>query len=192
MNGRDLSEVRALIRRFALSAFNALSSGLIVKTGAGTYAARTITSADASLTVTNGDGVSGNIDLSVAPTVLLGSITTTSGSSQSLSSLTLTPYRFLRLTFAGVGTDNAAWVLRVDGVQVSGTFNAAAVLRGIMDIDLTNGVFSAAITNAAANASAVATAYSGDTDITTATTTVTVSTSAGSFDNGSLRVYGIR
>jgi hypothetical protein len=123
---------------------------------------------------------------------LLGTILTTSGSSQSLTSLDLTPYKFLRLVFEAVSTDNASWVLRVDGIQISGTFAAANLLRGAMEIQLSNGVFWASLASAATNASAVATAYCGDTDITTATTTVTVSTSAGAFDLGNVRVYGIR
>jgi hypothetical protein len=126
------------------------------------------------------------------PTPLLGTITTTSGTSQSLSSLDLTPYKFLRLVVVAVSTNNAAWFLELDGKQVSATDNAAGVQRGIIDIDLTDGTFSANLARAAFNTSAAAAPYSGDTDITTATTTVTVSASAGTFDNGSIRVYGIR
>lgn len=122
----------------------------------------------------------------------LGSITTTSGASQSLSSLDLTPYRFLRLTFVGVSTNSASWLMQVDGLSIiSPAQNAAATLRGIMDIDLTNGVFSSQIGSAGTNASTNGSGFVGDTAITTASTSVTVSTSAGAFDAGSVRVYGI-
>jgi hypothetical protein len=220
MNGRDLSEVRAMIRRFAqgvvniadvvgltaalankqdadadLTAIAALgSTGIAVRTAADTWAQRTITSADATVTITNPGGVAGNIDLSVSGggTTFLGTITTTSGSSQSLSSLTLTTYKFLRLTFVGVSTNNASWLLQVDGLDITGTPQAAAsVLRGSMDIDLANGVFTSQITNVGANNSAASSNFAGDTSITTASTSVTVSTSAGTFDAGNIRVYGI-
>lgn len=50
-----------------LGALAAVSTtGLLARTGAGTAAARTITSTDSSVTITNPGGVAGNIDLSVA------------------------------------------------------------------------------------------------------------------------------
>jgi hypothetical protein len=50
-----------------LTALAALAStGLVARTGSGTYAERTITSTDSSVTITNPGGVAGNIDLSVA------------------------------------------------------------------------------------------------------------------------------
>lgn len=50
-----------------LTAIAALSgTGILAHTGAGTYAERTITSADSSVTITNPGGIAGNIDLSVA------------------------------------------------------------------------------------------------------------------------------
>jgi hypothetical protein len=50
-----------------LTALAALAStGIVARTGSGTYAERTITSTDSSVTITNPGGVAGNIDLSVA------------------------------------------------------------------------------------------------------------------------------
>jgi hypothetical protein len=124
---------------------------------------------------------------------LLGTITTTSGSEQGLTSLTLTGYKQLVLVLVGV-TVNGSGQLRVH--QASGTgqvvINAASsgAQRGIVIIDLDAGVFSAAVAAASASASAVASAYAGDTTITTASTAVYISGTL-SFLSGSVRVYGV-
>ncbi|HMZ92935.1 MAG TPA: hypothetical protein PLD56_00290 [Chitinophagales bacterium] len=69
------------------STVNALASlsttGLIARTGSGTLATRTITAGSANLTVSNGDGVSGN------PTVDIGSSVVTLTGTQTLSNKTL-------------------------------------------------------------------------------------------------------
>lgn len=55
------------------------SNGLIARTGAGTAAARTITSGDSVVGVTNGDGVSGNPTLAIAGMTQYGVIVGASG-----------------------------------------------------------------------------------------------------------------
>lgn len=44
-------------------------TGFVVQTAAGTWATRSFASGDGSITVTNGDGVTGNVDLAVDPSV---------------------------------------------------------------------------------------------------------------------------
>jgi hypothetical protein len=133
-----------------------------------------------------------SVALNLLPTVLLGTITTTSGSSQSLSSLVLTPYRFLKLVFVGVSTLSAPTILFAAGQQVFAIGASGDTVRGIMEIDLSNGVFSSNLVNAAVNSSAIASPYAGDTATTNASTSVTVSLSGGSFDAGSVLVYGVK
>jgi hypothetical protein len=65
----------------ALAALDA-TAGVLVQTGADTFARRTITSADGSVDITNPGGVAGNIDLSVSREMeLVETIATTSGTS---------------------------------------------------------------------------------------------------------------
>jgi hypothetical protein len=127
----------------------------------------------------------------VLATVLLGTLTTTSGASQTLSSLTLTSYKFLRLVFHGVSA-GASGNITVDGSTVVAISGAADTFRGIVDVELVNGTFSASLANTTANAGAVATPYSGDTNLTTASTSVVVAVSTGAFDAGSIRIYGVK
>lgn len=136
----------------------------------------------------NGNSLLGSGDVVIAAGMtLLGTITTTSGASQSLSSLDLTPYKFLVCTISAVSFSGAGH-LRIDGIQCSpATSTAAQTVSGILHLDLANGIFaSGAVVNAGAG-----TLYIGDTAYTTATTTITFSASSGSFDAGSILVYGV-
>lgn len=117
----------------------------------------------------------------------LGTITTTSGSSQSLSSLTLTGYKFLKLSMNAVSL-SAAGSIFMNGVSISATLAGGAdTVVGTVDIDLTNGV---GASSSALASGAAPTARGFASGLTTASTAVTVTTSAGTFDGGSLRVYG--
>lgn len=132
--------------------------------------------------------------VSVGSMTLLGTITTTSGSTQSLSGLTLTKYKFLRCVIIGVSTNTpgSATLLRMDGRDIAdSTVNSGVEWRGIVDVDLTVGTFSANIAFSFTNSSGVSTPYAGDTSITTASTSVSFSLSGNSFDAGSIAVYGI-
>lgn len=135
----------------------------------------------------NGNSLLGSGDLVIAAGMtLLGTITTTSGASQSLSSLVLTPYKFLVCTVDNVSFSGGAH-LRIDGIQCSiATGGAAGVILGVLHLDLANGIFSSNVSTAGAGS-----VWVGDTAYTTATTTITFSASAGSFDAGSIRVYGV-
>jgi len=63
----------------ALALHNLASSGMIARTGAGTVAARTITGTAARISVTNGDGVSGNPTIDIASTYVGQTSITTVG-----------------------------------------------------------------------------------------------------------------
>lgn len=186
-----------------LTALAALATtGLISRTGAGTMAARNIVSADTSVVVTNPGGVAGDINLSVATyvaaqiaaippvsTVFLGTITTTSGASQSLSGLTLTGYKFLRLSFNGVSL-SVANNIEVNGNVVAIAAAAADTFRGIVDIDLATSIAQVNLANVVSTM-AVAAPRAGVIPLTTASTSVTIGATGGTLDGGSVRVYGI-
>jgi hypothetical protein len=126
------------------------------------------------------------------PVQLLGTLTTTSGASQTLSSLDLTPYRFLRLVFVGVSTSASTGSVTVGGSAVVATTAGSNTWRGIVDIDLTDGTFCATLASVGASAGAVASAIAGGCTLTDASTSVVVETTVGNFDAGSIRVYGVR
>lgn len=124
----------------------------------------------------------------VGRTTLLGTITTTSGASQSLTSLTLTGYNFLRLLFNGV-SGSGSGNISVGSLIVSQSPAGSDTLYGFMDIELSTGIGSAAL--GSSNGATVTAQKVGTTGITTASTSVTVSISAGALDAGSIAVYGI-
>jgi hypothetical protein len=126
------------------------------------------------------------------PMQLLGTLTTTSGASQTLSSLDLTPYRFLRLVFVAVSSGSPTGNLTVDTEVVAVITASSNSWRGIMDIDLTDGTFSSNLADVGSTDSAVSISYAGDVSLTTASTSIVVAVSTGAFDVGSVRVYGVR
>lgn len=173
------------------------TDGMIARTGAGTVAARTLT-AGTGISISNGDGVAGNPTitntLTVEATVLLGTLATTSGTSVTLSSLVLTPFKFLKVVFRGVGTSDAASNLRIAGDECSAPLgNAGNRFYGIAEIDLSDGTWAAMIgVNISAGGSGLGTMYGGNSGYTTATTSVAFSIDVGTFDEGSILVYGVK
>lgn len=118
----------------------------------------------------------------------LGTLTTTSGATQTLSSLTLTSYKYLWFSFNGVSTSGAA-DLRIAGIKAAASVVAADLNKGFAIIDLTTGVglsYLGVTTGGALSPYMIATGY------TTATTSVSVSVSTGTFDAGSVVVYGVK
>jgi len=118
---------------------------------------------------------------------LLGTITTTSGATATLSGLTLTGYKFLRLVLNGVSTNNAG-NLTLNSVVFNASATAGEATSGFIEVDLTSGVFSAATGRGAAGAGSSGGGASG---LTTASTSVTIGAGGNTFDAGSVRVYGV-
>lgn len=120
---------------------------------------------------------------------LLGTVITASGLSQSLTSLNLTPYRFLKCVVNGVSMNAGSSLLLIDGQSASAqTATAAGLLYGVIDLDLATGVFGSSVN---ASDSITSVSRGGDTSYSTATTTITFS-SLNAFDAGSIRVYGVK
>ena len=125
--------------------------------------------------------------LDLLPSVLLGTLTTTSGSTQTLSSLTLTPYRFLIATLSGVsGSGTGAFTF--GGQTISDTYTTAQTAYGVIFINLLNGDGMAV----SGPPGAAGSAYGVNTSYTTATTSVSFGITAGLFDAGSVRIYGVK
>jgi hypothetical protein len=107
----------------------------------------------------------------------LGTITTTSGTTVTLSGLTLTSYKFLIYAYAGVSWSAAAY-LRLNNQQASVTTGGANdSVTGGGHIDLSNGAFFGG-------------GYANASGLTTASTSI--SFTGGTFDAGSIRIYGVK
>lgn len=119
---------------------------------------------------------------------LLGTLTTTSGTTQSLTSLVLTDYKYLYLSFNGVSSTASAF-MTINGSEIAYNATAAQLIKGYAIVDLLNstGVGYGYFSDANINAYLV---YA--TGLTTASTTFTLGISAGNFDAGSVKVYGVK
>lgn len=133
---------------------------------------------------------------------LLGTIATTSGSSVSLTSLILTSYKQIQLVFNGVSSSSTSGNFRITDpdstlltlTAVSSTVNAR--ICGICIIDLASGVLNFNVNNNVISTPQLPNTGNvtqfGITTFSTSSTSFTFSLSTGSFDLGSILVYGVR
>lgn len=151
---------------------------------------------------TNADATTGTDNTKVATilrarqtvSILLGTLVTTSGTTQTLSGLDLTTFRELHIFFKGVSSTTAPFSLTLAGIQITAAAtDATTYIRGTGIIDLGSGVCSFdTAASGVAPISVLGASYSGDLSITTATTSLVFGTSVGTFDNGNIRVIGYR
>lgn len=158
-------------------------------------------------------GTSGNVLTSdgttwasTAPTAssltLLATITTTSGSSQTSSTISLTGYKQVQFIFNKVSVTSTSSDLRIlDGATnlKVGQFSADKdnFLVGIMNLDLGTGVYTAMTYRGAGSTPGSGNAgddntVAGITTFSTATTSFTFNVGSGSFDLGSILIYGVK
>lgn len=130
---------------------------------------------------------------------LLGTLTTTSGTTQTLSGLTLTSLRAIYFSIVGVGDGvTSTNTLSIGGVAVAATAtNAANRIYASMFYDLATGsgyAISDAPVGAASGNSTPATArvFWGQTGITTSSTSISATISGASFVAGAIYVYGVK
>jgi hypothetical protein len=129
--------------------------------------------------------------LSSGGMTLLGTLATTSGTSVTLSGLTLTDYKQLSVVFNAVSGSSAAIIyVTLNGYNLFRTnvSDAATVAWGGGTIDLTSGIFwSSSLFTGSTNGLALG----GESGLTTASTSITFTISGGTFDAGSIIVYGV-
>lgn len=169
---------------------NASGTGTVILEAPNTNSNRTITLPDATATL----ATTAQVD-AVSSIVHLGTITTTSGSSVSLSGLTLTGYKQLQFSIDGVSsTQNGTAYMLLNGNQVALTNISAAAdsASGGGAIDLANGIFWSSYTIFNGGAFAGSGGRGGQSGLTTAGTSITFTISAGNFDAGSIRIYGVK
>lgn len=172
----------------SLAGLSLAAGDILVATGSETVARLPIGTANQQLRVNAGGTASEWFTpTSAASYTLLGTINTTSGTSQTLSSLVLTPYQFLRLVVDGTSF-NVSSTLTIDSIACSiASGSAAATLFGVIDVDLFNGVFFSQV----APQGTASGSYSGKTAYRTSSTSITVGGSGATFDAGAIRVYGV-
>ena len=126
--------------------------------------------------------------ISTSSFTLLGTITTTSGSSQSLSGLSLSSYKQVYLVFNAISNTNGTSFDINSAAPAVDSFTSGGSLNGYAVCDLSSGV--GRMTGRTSGGVLQDNArYFG---ITTATTTITISVSPGTMDAGSVTVYGIK
>lgn len=153
----------------------------------------------------NSASVLGSGNITLTNLKLLGTMTTTSGTVQSLSGLTLTNYKYLMFVYRGV-SHNSAFSREI--YLGSNTVNDLAVTQGYVSSEFLYGISIVGLTSNSANTgitstNAITTTANGsgasdstrgtEVNILTTNTTISVALSAsGSFDAGSITVYGVR
>lgn len=125
---------------------------------------------------------------------LLGTLATTSGTSQTLSGLSLTGYKALKLYYSNVGSGTS--VLSVNTIDVSTAPTSTQSHWGCVEIDLASSVFVSTLRKTASNSGSVSTVVdsgtSGKSTVTNATTSIVVDANGGTFTRGSVTIYGIK
>lgn len=132
---------------------------------------------------------------------LLATITTTSGTSQTSSTISLTGYKQVQFIFNKVSASGTSAYLRLvdpnaTNLQVAqfSTSSGSNSLVGIMTLDLGTGVYSSnpfrGVTSTADGGESQP--FGGVSTHSTSTTAFTFNISGGSFDAGSILVYGVK
>lgn len=131
---------------------------------------------------------------SLRSTELLGTLTTTSGSTQTLSGLVLTRYRSLWISINGVSATNN-YAFRFAGNSITAaTVSAFIFVDGYIQLNLENGVFISNLDSTPAYRVITSTTdvFVGKSIYTNASTSISFSVSAGTFDAGSIKIYGVK
>ena len=142
--------------------------------------------------------IDGSALTGIASMTLLGTLTTTSGTSQTLSGLVLTSYKMLMLSFNLVSTTNINSTLQLtpsggSALTISTALTATAnFFGGVTLVSLVSG--GAVMSQIGVDTAGQNTPKSagGISDFSTATTGLTIGTTAGNFDSGSVTVYGMK
>ena len=131
---------------------------------------------------TNGAGADPSWVTASGGMTLLATLATTSGNSVPTGTLNLTPYRKLFISLNGISASASTIGVLLNGITFFTLGTAASTSSAWADIDLATGI----------GLKATASVPSSDAmGITTATTVLTFTTSSGTFDAGSIQIYGV-
>ena len=123
-------------------------------------------------------------------TRLLGTLITTSGTTQTLSGLDLTNLQRLICVVDSVSFAGLSPRLRIDSLACSASLSAADVVNGMITVDLNTGVYLSGV--AIDQSTPTADVFADKTSYRKTSTSITFSTSGGSFDAGSILVFGVK
>jgi hypothetical protein len=123
--------------------------------------------------------------LSSGGMTLLGTLATTSGTTQTFSGLSLSGYVYLFIIVSGVSSQITSPLI-FGGMVVSPSIGAAASASGLIWLNLANGWASSAVSGAADSVRQVQTPYTG------ASTSISFYWSGGDFDAGEISIYGVK
>jgi hypothetical protein len=141
--------------------------------------------------------IDGSALTGIASMTLLGTLTTTSGSTVTLSGLTLTSYQQVVAVFKGV-SQTAANTIQFSSLNINTAPTASNAVWGILTVDLTTGIWVFPNTNALvagennSNGSVPAWFAGIQNTLTTSSTSISFSIASGTFDSGSIRIYGVK
>lgn len=165
----------------SLAGLSLVAGDLLYATGADTLVRLPKGTAGQQLRMNSGGTAPEWVTPATTGETLLGTLTTTSGTTQTLSGLTLTGYKFLQITLTGVShNDGVSQALLIDGLGLSsGAPINTDLLSGVILLDLATGAFGSPN-------------RSQKTSITTASTSISFTWASGAaFDAGSIRIYGV-
>jgi hypothetical protein len=174
--------------KIALSG-NASGTGTFTFAAPGTNTDRTLTLPDATGTVATTADVS-----AVQSMTLLGTLDTTSGTSVTLSGLTLTSYKMLNILVNDVGMGFGDLRLNsASGPPISNTVSSPNLLIFSCVIYLSSGLYVSSGRNLASGITGASSGavYVGRSGITTSSTSVTVG-ATDTFLSGSILIYGVK
>jgi hypothetical protein len=119
----------------------------------------------------------------------LGTLATTSGSSVTLSGLTLTDYKALFVSYSQV-TFSTAETFMFGSSTIGTVFSGTSQGWGSFWVDLTSGAVGGG--HGRVVASVGASTVAGNSGVSTASTSLTFTSSTASFNAGSIRIYGVK
>ena len=168
---------------------NAAGTGTFTIASPNSNTNRTLTLPDADGALLTAD------DLPSGGATLLGTIATTSGTSVTLSGLDLTGYTHLQLIAEGVSSNQTTAVY----ARLNNQNLLTVAINGVTDystgsgfIHIPTGVFwSASSVFWSGDTAGRSYGYGGASGLTSASTSITITLTAGVFDAGSIKVYGV-
>jgi len=120
---------------------------------------------------------------------LLGTLTTTSGSTQTLSGLSLSSYVYVFIKLDNVSHDftASASTLRFGSGNIANSISNTNAVSGLIWLNLDNGQIISAV-----GAALTANLYGSSSGYNASSTSLSFSWTSGGFDSGSIKLYGVK